>query len=179
MGSRVGDGVGDGQWAGEEQVFPDGLSADEMFLDDPFEGFGSAMVIPGAFGIDDCDRAGGADLETVGLGAGNQSVGTDQSKFLEPAFKVIPGELAGLWIAAFRIRWDGAQEDVAFNGGQAELAGGTFRGVFRWIGRRHGPQGRNGMEKWKGAHGCVWFGMAVAGGRKAILFHVDDDGEAA
>ena len=50
------------------------LPADEVLLDDPFQHFRSAGVIPGALGIDDRDRPAGADLQAVCLRAKDAAV---------------------------------------------------------------------------------------------------------
>src|ERR1035437_877487 len=66
------------QWIFCEGKFLHDFSADQMFLDDAFQNFRRAGVIPDAFGINDSDWPLRADAEAVGLGAINQRFGTDE-----------------------------------------------------------------------------------------------------
>ena len=52
-----------------EGVFFDGDSLEDVFLEDAFDDFGGAGVVPGAVGVDDGDGALGAGAEAVGFGA--------------------------------------------------------------------------------------------------------------
>lgn len=124
---------------GEEGVTDDRLSADEMVLDDFLEDLGCAALVPGAFRIDDRDRAADADLEAVGLGAGDAGEGTDEVEFLETALEVIPGFLTGGGVAALGLGGRGAQEDVALHGGKAVSYGHRRRRVHGQ-GIRHGTR---------------------------------------
>lgn len=103
---------------GDEGVFGDGPAADEVFLDDPFEDLRGAAGVPGAFGVDDGNRATGADLETVDLGPGDEGLGTDEPEFLESAFQEIPGRLADVGLAALGLGGRAAEEQVPANGGK-------------------------------------------------------------
>tara|TARA_B110000438_G_C15800324_1_gene644832 strand:- start:1861 stop:2034 length:174 start_codon:yes stop_codon:yes gene_type:complete len=55
-----------------------------MFLNDPFEIFRSAGVIPDGIGIDDGDGAAGADAETVGFTAMDKSLRAAEFELGEP-----------------------------------------------------------------------------------------------
>jgi hypothetical protein len=84
-----------------------------MLLDDAFEDFGGAGVVPGAFGVNDGDGAADADAEAIGLGAVDEGLGADEVEFLEAFFEVFPGFDAGFAVAAFGVFGFGAEEDVA------------------------------------------------------------------
>ena len=70
-------------------------------------------MVPGAFGIDNGDRARDADPEAIGFGAVNERLRADEVEFLEPFLEVFPGFAAGLAVAAFGLLRFGAKEDVA------------------------------------------------------------------
>ena len=61
-----------------EGKFRHDVAADEMFLDDAFQNFRRAGMIPGAFRINDGDGAACADAEAAGLGAIDERVGADE-----------------------------------------------------------------------------------------------------
>ena len=69
-----------------ESVFGDNLAFDEVLLDDLFEDFGSAGVIPDGFGIDDGDGASGADAEAIDFAAIDERFRAGQVEFFEPPF---------------------------------------------------------------------------------------------
>ena len=73
-----------------ERISGDGAAIDQMFLDDAFEHFRRARVVPDAFRIDHRDRAGGADLEAVRLGARDQGLRADETELFEAALEEFP-----------------------------------------------------------------------------------------
>ena len=106
---------------GEKRELRDGMSADEMFPDDPFEDLGRARVVPSTLGIDDGDGAVDADLEAIGLGAGDGAAGAGEAEFAETSLQVFPRFQRTRAVAALRFGGIGAEEDVASDGRQADL----------------------------------------------------------
>ena len=66
--ARAGRGQG-AEWMSSIKWVVDDAAADEVFLDDPLEHRRIALAVPGAFRIDDGDRAAFADAQAVRLGA--------------------------------------------------------------------------------------------------------------
>ncbi len=62
MGSQSG-------FSREAQILHHDFPPDQMFLNDPLGIFRGDVLVPGAFGIDHRDRAGGADAEALAFGA--------------------------------------------------------------------------------------------------------------
>ena len=58
---QLGETVTEGTVAAWHKEQGDTVEADEVLLDDAFEGLGGAGVIPDPFGVDDGDRACHAD----------------------------------------------------------------------------------------------------------------------
>jgi hypothetical protein len=112
------------QWIAGEGELGDGVAGEEVFLDDAFEDFGGAGVVPGAFGVDDGDGAVDADLEAIGLGAVDEGVGAGEFEFLEAALEVIPGGDAFLLVAALGLGLVSAEEDMAFDFFDAQISDG-------------------------------------------------------
>jgi len=109
-----------------EGVFFDGDSLEDVFLEDAFDDFGGAGVVPGAVGVDDGDGALGAGAEAVGFGAEEVWGGAGgEAEFGDAAFEVVPGVDAGLFGAAFGFGLVGAEEEVAASGVEAEGLGGV------------------------------------------------------
>lgn len=106
------------------------MPAQQVGLDDLLEYLRGAALIPGAFGIHDGHRAAGADLEAIHLGPGNQRLRADESQFLEAVFQEVPGGLAGIGVAALRLRGRRTKEEVPDNGGNT-VADGNISGRFR------------------------------------------------
>src|ERR1019366_7024708 len=104
---------------------PDNFPADQVLLDDAFQHFRRAGVIPDAFGINDCDWPAHADAQAVGLGAINQRLRAGEIQFPEPPFQKFPGGQSVLLRATFRLGLVGTKKNVApeffdaerFNGG--------------------------------------------------------------
>jgi hypothetical protein len=62
-----------------------------MLLNDPFQNFGGAMVIPDSLGINDRDGTLHTDPQTVGLGPINQGLRPGELQFFEASFEKFPG----------------------------------------------------------------------------------------
>src|ERR1051326_1333293 len=95
-----------------DDVFVHDTSADEMFLDDPFENGRIASGVPRALGIDDRDRSAFADAQAVRLRPQDAAL-LRQSELFEPPFQKIPCRKSALLLAAFRVRLIAAEKDVA------------------------------------------------------------------
>ena len=62
------------------------FSGDKVFLDNTFQNFWRAAMIPRSLGINDGDGPPRADPQAVCLGAIDQGLRADQLKFLESRF---------------------------------------------------------------------------------------------
>src|SRR3954463_9473472 len=80
----------------------DGHAPDQVFLDDPLQHRLGAAMVPDALWPHDCDRPGMADLEAIGLGAGDAAVAV-QAELLDPPLQVFPSRGADLQRAAFAL----------------------------------------------------------------------------
>jgi len=87
-----------------EDELCDGLSADEMFLDDAFEHIGSDGVVPDSVRIYDCDGSLLAYPEAVGLGTINAILAFGEIQFFESALQVIPRFETDVTRSAFGLR---------------------------------------------------------------------------
>ena len=91
-------------WIGPDRdhVVFDGLTANEMFLNDPVEDFRGALPIPDPVGHDCCDRSPLADATTSDSESQHPSA-LRQSKLFEPMFEEFPGggHLLGAGTAGF------------------------------------------------------------------------------
>ncbi len=97
------------------------MPADEVLLDDYFQHFRGAGVIPCAFWINDGDGAVEADAQAIRLGAEDFGIfATGEVELLEAGFEKFPGCEAGFFGATFRFRLIGTKEDVAFDFTDAE-----------------------------------------------------------
>ena len=94
----------------------DGVPSDEVFPDDDLEDIRGAVPVPRALGIDHGHGAMDADLEAIGLGAGDERARADEAEFLESPLEELPGFKAGGWVAALGLAGRGAEEDVALEG---------------------------------------------------------------
>ena len=65
-------------WISREGEVFDDFSTDEMLLDDSLDHFGGAGVVPNAFGINYGNGTLNADAETIGFGAIDHRLGTDE-----------------------------------------------------------------------------------------------------
>ncbi len=101
-----------------------GRASDEVLRDDSFEHFGSAGVIPDAFRVNDGNGATEADAEAVGFRPENG--GGVEVERGEAGFEEIPGDEAGVAVAALGLGLIGAEEDVAGSIGEAGGAGGAL-----------------------------------------------------
>lgn len=113
---------------GEECVLRDRLAPEEMLLQDGLQDLRRAVPVPGALGIDDCDRAAGADLEAIGLGPRHQGFGPHQSEFLQASLEEFPGLKTRLGDAALGLAGSAAEQDVALDGGDTVPEGDALRG---------------------------------------------------
>lgn len=96
-----------------ERVFFDNLSQDQVLLNDLFQYFGSATVVPDAFRINHSDGAAAADTQAVDLGSVNQWLRANELQFLESRFQVFPRSQSGLARTAVRFGLISAEKDVA------------------------------------------------------------------
>ena len=91
----------------------DDLAVEEVALDDLLQHFGSAGVIPRAFGVNDGDRALDADAQAIDFAAIDQRVRADELQLLEAVLQEFPA-FAGLFARrAFRFGLIRAEENVA------------------------------------------------------------------
>ena len=100
------------------------MAADEVFLDDAFEVFGVAGVIPDGLWVNDCDGAADADAEAVGFATMDDGLGAAEFELVEAFFEKFPGDGSGDVIAAFCFVRGGAEEDVFFVAVEVEGVGG-------------------------------------------------------
>ena len=109
----------------------DGLTADQMLLNDLFQDRFSARMVPNAIGPHDCDRPRYTNLQAIGLRALHTStarpLGPQQPQFLEAALKVLPSAVSGVAVAALLLLGKAAQEQVSFDGIAANLGERAFR----------------------------------------------------
>lgn len=100
-------------WVHSEAILLDGASLDQVFLDDPFEDFRGAMVVPSSLRIDNGNGALCADTQTIDFASINKRMRPDQLQFLQTAFQILPGFQTFHSRTAFGFRLIGAKEDVA------------------------------------------------------------------
>lgn len=86
-------------------------AADQVFLYDPFQHVFGAGVIPDPVWPDDRHRAGGADLQAIGLGPLDPAL-PGNAELFQAFLEVLPGSFADITPAAFLLFGDRAQEDV-------------------------------------------------------------------
>lgn len=112
------------------------LIADEMFLNDSFDDFGSCGFIPNAVGVDHHNWALVADAEAIGFGAkdaaGAIGRGLIESEVLEAFFQVIPGDETRGFVATKRFGLVGADENVAINAIESEFGDTGLEGISGW-----------------------------------------------
>ena len=98
-------------------------------MDDAFQHFRGAGVIPDAFGIDEGDRPAHANTQAIRFRAVNERLRSDQVQLGEPALQKFPGGQGFFARTAFGIGRVGAEKNMAaeffhtklFHGGQAFL----------------------------------------------------------
>ena len=83
---------------------------DQVRLDDALQVFRRAIAVPGAFRVDDGDRATDTHSQAVRLGPQHAAVDVVQAQFLEAALQVIPAFLRPRDRCALATRH--AEEDV-------------------------------------------------------------------
>lgn len=114
----------------------DGLTFDEVFLDDAFEVFGGAGMIPNGIGVNDGDGSLGADAEAIGLGAVDEGVGAAEFEFGEAGFEELPSGEADFRRAAFGLGGGGAEEDVPLVAAEIEGLSGFGEEIRHEIRRK-------------------------------------------
>src|SRR5688572_30674129 len=122
-----------------EGVGFDGFSFDQMLLDDFFEHFGSAGVIPDAFRVNDGDGAIHAYAQTVGFGAKYERFWTGKLQLFQARLEILPGAQTFLALATFRLGLIGTQEDVPLELFQAEFFD-VFLNSAHWVWGRRRPE---------------------------------------
>ena len=105
------------------------MAADQVFLDDALEVFGSAGVIPDDIGINDGDGATDADPEAVGFGPVDEGLGAAEPELGEAFFEKLPCGHAVVEGAAFCHGGGGAEEDVLLVAVEVEGLSGGFEEV--------------------------------------------------
>jgi len=95
-----------------ERKFLDDFPVNQMLLNDAFQNFRRATVIPHAFRINDGDRPARADTQAIDLGAIDQRRRPGQAQFLEPVFQKFPRGDGLFARTTFRLGRIGAQKDV-------------------------------------------------------------------
>lgn len=100
-----------------------------MFLNNTFEVFGRAGMIPDGVGINSGNGALGADSKAVGLGAVDESLGAAELEFGEALFEELPGGHAFFVAAAFCFGGGGAEEDVLLVSVEVKGLGGGLQDV--------------------------------------------------
>ncbi len=109
------------------------MASDEVFLDDAFEVFGIAGMIPNGIGVDYGDGAADADAEAVGLCAMDEGLGAAEFEFVESFFEEFPGDGSGDVITAFCFVGGGTEEDVLLVAVEVEGLGGVLELVGHFI----------------------------------------------
>jgi hypothetical protein len=101
-----------GRRVGREDVFLDGVSLDQVLLDDAFENVRGAGVIPDSIGINHGHRSPATNAKTVDLAPVNLPFRAGQIEFRQPPFQKSPGLQARFPGTAFRLSLVRAEEDV-------------------------------------------------------------------
>ena len=101
-----------------------GLPANQVLLDDPFQGRGIALAIPRALWVHHGDRPPFADTQAVRLGAQDAAL-VGQAELMKAFLEEVPRCDAPLFVTAFRLGLIGAQEDLAA-GNRDPDSGGDF-----------------------------------------------------
>ena len=113
-----------------EGVFGDDLAFDEVALNDFFEHFSGAGVIPDAFRINDGNGTARADAETIDFTAIDERFRVGKLKSFEPMFEKFPGGNGFLARSALGICLVGTKEDMPSIFYQTKFAGGHPQGVI-------------------------------------------------
>ena len=102
------------KFCGRKQVVLDRFTADQVFLNDAFNNFGSTGVIPCTIRVNQHDGPFFAYTQAINLAAVDAAF-TGQIEFVKPFLKVIPGCQSVLFAAALRVGLVTADEDVIFH----------------------------------------------------------------
>ena len=94
-----------------DEIFRHDAAADQVLLDDPLEHRRIALAVPGAFRIDDGDRAALADAQAVRLRPQDAAL-VRELQFLQAPLQEVPRGQAALLVAALRVRLVAAEKDV-------------------------------------------------------------------
>ena len=92
-----------------------------------------AFAVPGAFGIDDRNRAALADAQAVGLGAQDAAL-LRQPELLQPPLQKVPGRQPAFLVAALRRGLIAAEKDVPPRDRDADRIGDLSLGVSQTSG---------------------------------------------
>ena len=121
-----------------EGEFPHRFSIDEMALDDLFEHFRRAGVIPDPVGIDHRNGTASADAQAIDFAPINQRGRTRQIELLQARLEELPSHQRLLTRGTVRLRLVGAQKNMPGVFLQAQRAGRFLKVVFC---HRPGPDG--------------------------------------
>src|SRR6476469_4404494 len=107
---------------GLDEEFLDDSAGNQMFLDDPLEHRRIAVPVPGAFGIDDRDRAAFTNPQTVRFGSQDAAL-LGQPQRLEPALQEFPRFEAAILLATLWLCLIAAEKNVPARHRHADGAG--------------------------------------------------------
>ena len=103
------------------------FAIDKMFLDDSFEHWRRAGVIPNRFGIYDGDGSGSANAKAIGFGSIYERLRTDQIQLFEAPLQVFPGFEPDFLRSAFGLGLIRAEKNMALILFQTKAFGGGFQ----------------------------------------------------
>src|SRR5579863_108666 len=108
---------------GGEDVFGDGPASDQVLLNDALDDVRGDRVIPGAFGIDNGDRAVLADPQAIGFGAVNAGTAVHQVQLRQSLLEIVPGSQAVFARRTVGIGLIGTKENMAADAGDVPVFG--------------------------------------------------------
>src|SRR5947209_3919453 len=115
-----------------EGVLLDHLAADQMLLDDLFEHFGRAGMIPNSLRVNDRDRTMNAHPQAIDFASMDQWLGPGQVEFFKPLLQIFPGGQRLLAGRTVRLGLIGAKENVALVAAQPKGLCCFFQ-FFGWV----------------------------------------------
>lgn len=88
-------------------------AANQMLLNNPFQNFRRARVVPNRFRINDRDWPVRADAQAVGFGAIDQPFRAGEFQFFKPLLQELPGRQALFFRSAFSLGLIGAEKNMS------------------------------------------------------------------